>query len=117
MIELVYLNTTSIGGEPIPGPDKRTSTFSHVGIIVPDTSATQTRLQKYGVPIYKKLAAPMPTDGPLGSPFALGDATYLSAEAFLEIQDQMTKLNELYIFAADPDGNMLEIQPLIEPSY
>lgn len=117
LIELVYFNTTSIGGEPIPGPDKRTSTFSHVGIIVPDPPTTQARLEEYGVTIYKKLGAPMPTDGPLGSPFALGDATYLSPEAFEEIQEQMTKLNQLNIFAADPDGNMLEIQPFNEPSF
>jgi lactoylglutathione lyase len=117
LIEFVYFNTTSIGGEPIPGPDKRTSTFSHVGVIVPDPAATQKRLEEYGVTIYKKLAEPMPKDGPLGSPFGLGDATYLSPEAFEEIQEQMTLLNQLNIFAADPDSNMLEIQPFHEPHF
>jgi lactoylglutathione lyase len=117
LLELVYFNTTSIGGEPIPGPDKRASTFSHIGVIVPDPAATQERLEEYNVTIYKKLAEPMPKDGPLGSPFALGDATYLSPEAFEEIQEQMTLLNQLNIFAADPDGNMLEIQPFHEPNF
>ena len=117
LIELVYFNRTSIGGEPIPGPDKRTSTFSHVGIIVPDPAATQARLEEYGVSIYKKLAAPMPNDGPLGSPMSLGDASFLSAEAWKEIQEQMTALNQLNIFAADPDGNLLEIQPFNEPAF
>jgi lactoylglutathione lyase len=116
LIELVYFNTTSIGGEPILGPDKRTSTFSHVGMIVPDMMATQARLEEYDVTIYKKVGAPMPTDGPMASPFYLGDASNLSQEAFKEIQEQMTLLNQLNIFAADPDGNLLEILPFNEPN-
>ncbi|PSN74685.1 hypothetical protein BS50DRAFT_615524 [Corynespora cassiicola Philippines] len=115
LLEFVYFNRTSIGGEPIPGSDVRTSTFSHVGIIVPDPKATQARLEEFGVTIYKKIAEPMPKDGPLGTPFALGDASFLSDEAFEEIQEQMTKLNQLNIFAADPDGNLLEILPFNEP--
>ena len=115
LIELVYFNMTSIGGKPIPGPDKRTSTFSHVGIVVPDPVATQARLEEFGVTIYKKLGAPMPTDGPIGSPFSLGDATNLSPEAFKAIQEQMGLLNRMAIFAADPDGNMLEIQSSTQP--
>ena len=116
LIELLYFNTTSIGGEPIPGPDERTSTFSHVGIIVPDPSATQARLERFGATIYKKLGASMPKDGPLGTPFALGDASNLSPEAFDDIQNQMAALNQLNIFAADPDGNLLEILPFDEPN-
>ena len=115
MIELVYFNRTNIGGEPILGGDKMTSTFNHIGMIVPDPSATQARLEKFGVTIYKKLGARMPKDGPMGSPSILGDASNLSPEAFEEIQEEFTKLNALNIFAADPDGNLLEILPLNEP--
>lgn len=115
LIELVYFNRTSIGGDPIPGPDQRTSTFNHVGIITPDQEATQARLEEYGVTIYKKLGEPMPNDGPLGSRFALGDATGLSDQAWKDIQNEMTQLNQLNIFAADPDGNLLEILPFEEP--
>lgn len=116
LIQVTYFNTTSIGGEPIPGPNQRTSTLCNIGFVVPDSEATQRRLEQYGVTIYKKLGEQMPDDGPLGNPFSIGDATNLSPEAWKAIQDQMTTLNQYNIFAADPDGNLLEILPLNEPN-
>jgi lactoylglutathione lyase len=116
LIELLYFNRTVIGGEDIPGPDKQTGPFSHVGVIVPDPKATQERLEKFGVKIYKKLGEPLPEDGPFGSPDTLGDASNLSPEAFLLLKQRFTVLNQLNIFAADPDGNMIEIQPFHEPA-
>lgn len=113
MLEMVHMDVE--GKKDIPGSDERASTFSHLGIIVPDPEATVKRLEKYGVTIYKKPFEPMPSDGPLANPFTLGDATNLSPEAFAEFIDGMTKLNTLNIFAADPDGNLLEILPFDEP--
>lgn len=118
LIELVHFNTSRLPGDPapIPGPDKFTSTLSHLGIIVPDPTATQARLEEYGVTIYKKVGEPMPKDGPLGNKFSLGDARGLSDEDFEAIQKVMSELGMLNIFAADPDGNLLEILPLNEPN-
>jgi len=112
-LELVYLNTT---GKDVPGPTTMTNTFSHIGIIVPDLAAIQDRLEKYGVTIYKRTGEPMPTDGYMGNPFSFGDATELTPEDWTDIQEEMGKINYLNIFASDPDGNVLEIQPLNEPS-
>lgn len=112
-LEFVYLNTT---GEDIPSLAEQTSTFSHVGIIVPDVEAVQERLEDYGVTIYKKVGEPMPVDGYLSRPSSLGDASNLSSEEFAAFQEAMTQLNQLNVFAADPDGNLLEILPLNEPN-
>lgn len=111
-LEFIHLNIT---GEDIPGSPKQTSTLNHVGIIVPDVEATQERLEDYGVTIYKKVGEPMPSEGPLSRPATLGDATNLSDEEFAYFQEAMSQLNQLNIFAEDPDGNLLEILPLNEP--
>ncbi|PVH96530.1 Glyoxalase/Bleomycin resistance protein/Dihydroxybiphenyl dioxygenase, partial [Periconia macrospinosa] len=108
-IELVHFSPRD--KKDIEGPKTRTGTFSHVGIIVPNPKATQERLKEFGVRIYKEVGAEMPTEGPLSNPFYLGDATNLSEEEFEEIRVGMGKLNMLNIFAEDPDGNLLEIQP------
>lgn len=112
-IEFVHMNVT---GKDTPGSAIKASTFSHVGIIVPDVKATQDRLEKNCVTIYKRIGEPMPSDGPLADKYNLGDATNLSDKEFKEFQDAMSELNQLNIFAADPDGNLLEILPLNEPN-
>lgn len=111
-IEFVHLSTP---GDDIPGSPQRTSTLNHLGMIVPDLKATQTRLQEHGVTIYKGIEEPMPSTGFLSSKFALGDATNLSDDEFAALQEAMAEFNKQTIFAADPDGNMLEILPLNEP--
>jgi lactoylglutathione lyase len=115
LLEFVYFHTSTPGQKPLPGPDSLTSTFNHIGMIVPDPEATQKRLEDYGVTIYKKLGAEWPSDGPYGTPYSLGDAAGLSEDEWEEIKKGMTNLNKLNIFAGDPDGNLIEILPLNEP--
>jgi lactoylglutathione lyase len=112
MIELVHLNITR---DSLPSPAKQVSTFNHVGIIVPDTTAAQERLERYGVEIYKRVGAPLPEDGPLAdAEVVIGDVDGLSEEEWQAFRKAMTQLNSLNIFAADPDGNLLEILPMDE---
>jgi lactoylglutathione lyase len=111
-LEFVHLD---IEKEAIPGSPERVSTINHIGIIVPDLEATQARLEANGVCIYKKIGAPMPTEGYLSSKYDFGDATNLSDEEFAAVQAIMTQFNSQTIFASDPDGNLLEILPLNEP--
>ncbi|KAH6960140.1 lactoylglutathione lyase protein [Fusarium avenaceum] len=110
-LEFVYLNTTR---NDIPGPPKQTSTLNHIGIIVPDLEAAQERMEAYGVEIYKKIGAPMPTDGYTANKMSIGDASSLSDEEWAAFQAKMTEFNKLCIFASDPDGNLLEVLPLNE---
>jgi lactoylglutathione lyase len=107
-IELVHLSTPK---KEMPGPDVLPSTLNHIGIIVPNTTATQERLQKKNVRILKKVGESMPKDGPLANPYFLGDASKLHPKEFATFQDMMTEVNKFNIFALDPDGNLLEILP------
>ncbi|KAI9162847.1 Lactoylglutathione lyase [Paramyrothecium foliicola] len=110
-IELFHLATE---GHDVPGPVQIANTLNHIGIIVPDLEATQARLEEHGVTIYKKINAPMPSTGYMSSKFSLGDATNLADEEFATLQKVMGEFNKQTIFAADPDGNLLEILPLVE---
>jgi lactoylglutathione lyase len=112
-MELVHLN---VDKEDLPGSSLKASTMHHIGIIVPDLEATQSRLELYNVTIYKKINEPMPSTGPLSDKFSLGDATNLSDEEFALLQAVMSEFNRETIFASDPDGNLLEILPLNEPN-
>ncbi|KAF5026900.1 hypothetical protein F66182_930 [Fusarium sp. NRRL 66182] len=105
-LELIHLSATDNAQlQSIP-------TFRHImGIIVPNSTETQARLDKYGAKIYKRIEEPMPTTGPLGDPFAFGDATDLSAKGWAAIREAMTELNLQGVFASDPDGNLLEVLP------
>ncbi|KAF4999879.1 hypothetical protein FDECE_11378 [Fusarium decemcellulare] len=108
-LELIHLNATG-NGNIAPAPLQRTSTFRHIlGFIVPNTTETQARLEKYGLEIYKKVGEDMPTTGPLGDRFAYGDATGLSDKAWEEIQKAMTKVNFWNVLAVDPDGNLFTV--------
>lgn len=111
-LEFVHLSTP---GDDIPGAPQRTGPLNHIGIVVPDLEATQTRLQSHGVTIWKGIGEPMPSTGYLASKYALGDASNLSDEEFALLQEVMGEFNQQVIFAADPDGNLLEILPLNEP--
>ncbi|SPJ78287.1 uncharacterized protein FTOL_06676 [Fusarium torulosum] len=108
-IELIHLSASQ---EPkLSSADS----FRHlIGIIVPDVRAAQARLEKYGVEIYKKIGEPWPTSGPLGNPYAFGDATNLTGMEWIAIQDGMARINLEAVFAADPDGNLLELLPAEE---
>lgn len=112
MIELIHFDA---GGEYIPGPDVRASTFGNVGFIVPDPRVAEQRLKEYGATVYKGVGEDMPTSGPLGRPEVLGDARGLSEEAWRDIQREMSTLNRANVFAADPDGNLIEVLPVVEP--
>lgn len=111
-LELFHLNTTK---EDIPGPDQKVSTLGHVGIVVPDMEVAQARMEAYGVKIYKKIGEPMPTDGPLADKNSIGDTSGLSDDEWELFQATMSEFQMSTIFAADPDGNLLEVLPLNEP--
>jgi len=113
-LEFFHMNVEQ---DPRPTKPQKTNTVNHLGFIVPDLQATQARLEEHGVTIYKKLGEPVSEDGYLADKFWLGDATNLSDEEFESIKDAMTEFNRLTIFAADPDGNLLEILPLNEGSF
>lgn len=110
-ISFIHLNTKK---ERIPGSPERTSTLNHIGIVVPDLKATQSRLEHLGVTIHKRIDEAMRTSGHVSEKSSLGDASNLSDEGFAQLQAFIGQFARQAIYAADPDGNQLEILPLNE---
>ncbi|KAM0286471.1 hypothetical protein ACHAQH_000897 [Verticillium albo-atrum] len=90
------------------------NTFAHIGMVVPDIEATQARLDAYpGINILKRSGAELQREG------GIANATSLGPEAVAQpdqeevdlILSVLRPLNKPLIFVADPDGNLIEIQP------
>ncbi|KAI3338687.1 hypothetical protein F4824DRAFT_458526 [Ustulina deusta] len=107
LLELLYLD---VPDNNFPASTQSTNTFSSTGFVVPDTQDTQKRLQDFGVTIYKKIGEPSPESGPYAFATDLIRSKIDPAE-FDAIFAVLTSAQETYIFAADPDGNMIEIMP------
>jgi lactoylglutathione lyase len=105
LLALLYLD---VPDNTIPSSTEMSNTLMQVGFVVPDIHIAQDRLEELGVTFYKKISEPFPRDGPLHSAGAF-DPTKISPEEFETLIAVMTTLNENTIFAADPDGNVLEI--------
>lgn len=87
--------------------------LSHIGIIVPDMEKTQARLEAFGVTVYKRTGDDWSRDALLGlGEQYLGSISKLSEEEIDTILPIWNQMNKDMIFAADPDGNLIEIQPL-----
>ncbi|KAK2759954.1 hypothetical protein FQN54_002690 [Arachnomyces sp. PD_36] len=108
LMEFLHLK----GGNSAPlSSETRTTTFSHVGLIVPDIKATQDRMDKFGIKVLKRIGEIPTPGGPLDNAFALGDdmtndqaviAAALRGIAGIGFED--------FLVVADPDGNLIEIQ-------
>jgi lactoylglutathione lyase len=105
LLELLHLN---VPGNDVPSSTETPNTFFHVGMIVPDIEATQARLERFGVPIYKKIGERFPAEGPLNKAAAL-DPAALDPKEYEGLLEFITQLNSRVVFAPDPDGNVLEI--------
>jgi lactoylglutathione lyase len=113
-MELIALDAGG-GGDGVPASDTVTTTFNHLAFSVPDSQAAQDRIERMGLPIYKKIGEPWPSDGPIGSPFALGDGSQVSDEQWDDIRTAMSQVNSALIYLPDPDGNLVKIIPLNDP--
>ncbi|KAF2180505.1 hypothetical protein K469DRAFT_692707 [Zopfia rhizophila CBS 207.26] len=86
------------------------NTLSHLGLIVPDINATQARLESFGVPIIKPVGEKpsLDRDSIIAKAFGFDDPTSKEAQEALPGIVQLGFTT--FIVAADPDGNLLEIQ-------
>ncbi len=91
------------------------NTFSHIGMVVPDIGATQARLEAMGANIYKGYNEPFVLDGPFADAAGLSKASLeeVSQEERDQILQILTPVNAPLIFVADPDGNIIEVQPQV----
>ena len=96
----------------VPATTKRLNTFSHVGLVVPDTKKVETRLKKFGIKILKPVGE-MPVPGTDTAKFLEG-AFGLSSLSNAEQEEALKALVPLgfekFLIVTDPDGNVLEIQ-------
>ncbi|KAI1371204.1 hypothetical protein F4677DRAFT_317159 [Hypoxylon crocopeplum] len=112
LLELLFLDTPNTR-ENVTSSTERTNTFSHAGIIVPDIMAAQARLREFGVTIFKGVGETMPSGSPLNIAGGFTDAgiSQLDSGEYESILGYFTELNKNVIFAADPEGNFLEVMP------
>lgn len=111
LVELINLD---VPGNELPASTVTPTTFGHIGMIVPDMEAMQARLDRLGVTSLKRYLEDTPADGPIAK------ATYLGSPELLALLDEgefeavvpiFNSQNRNLIFVADPDGNLIEIQP------
>lgn len=109
LIELVQFNVSD--DTPLAST-KRTNTFGHVGLIVPDVLKAQEYVESKGVPILKKVNVPLnQTTGAIANAYGMGEyaGAHLEAKkAFLK--NQGLSGIEGFLLIADPDGNLVEVQ-------
>ncbi|CAM1508953.1 Fc.00g026920.m01.CDS01 [Cosmosporella sp. VM-42] len=110
-LEMLYLD---IPNKDLPASSEKSTTFGHIGIIVPDVEATQARLEGFpGVRILKNTGAPTPSEGEIAIANGFSQATWdqIDDEERKVIETVLSTVNERFIYVADPDGNIIEVQP------
>ena len=113
LLELVHYDNPNANLVP---STKVTNTFSHLGLIVPDINATQTRLEHYGADILKNLGEEPKMDGEIAFAYGIGDVAQRDPKGAEEIFNSLLKPGSKdFIFVADPDGNYVEVESLYHP--
>lgn len=109
LIELVQFN---VSDDHLEASTKRTNTFGHVGLIVPDVEKAQSYLAENGVPILKRVKEPITEfTGPVQNAFGIGEyaGEHIAAKKALVAAQGVIGL-EMFLIIEDPDGNLVEIQ-------
>ncbi|KAK3203813.1 hypothetical protein GRF29_106g728373 [Pseudopithomyces chartarum] len=114
LVEFIYLEGAT--NSPLPTM-KKPNTYSHFGLIVPDVKVAEGRVAEWGGRVIKKAGEELDvTNNELGNAYGLGveaigalDDEELKAivEAFKDARTGAIQS----AFVADPDGNLIEIQP------
>ncbi|PVH80320.1 hypothetical protein DL98DRAFT_588429 [Cadophora sp. DSE1049] len=95
--------------EPRVYEPTRKATFSHIGLIVPDIVALQARLESFNIPILKRTGETPDINDPSAGAFGITDPSTQDAADALKGVLLSGFLD--FVIVADPDGNLLEIQP------
>ena len=106
LLEFLYVEDCKDSTAFIP-TTVRPSSFSHIGLIVPDLEATQGRMQAYGVSILKRIGLPIEPGSPAALVFGYASNTAAARAALMGAQ---TLGFDSFLLVTDPDGNLLEIQ-------
>lgn len=109
LIELVQFN---VSDDHLQASTKRTNTFSHVGVIVPNIQKAQEYFEGKGVTIIKREGDPITAHtGSMQNAFGIGEFAgehFAAKEALVKAQNIIGF--EKFLVLEDPDGNLIEIQ-------
>jgi lactoylglutathione lyase len=108
LIEL--LEVTSPSWDLPPGTTAP-NTFSHLGVVVPNITDTQVRLDALGAKSWKRSGQPFKVEGEFAfaSGFTQAGEVITDEEKKL-IEAVLAPINDQMIYAADPDGTIVEVQ-------
>ncbi|CAH0042697.1 unnamed protein product [Clonostachys rhizophaga] len=112
LVEMIYFDIPD--KSHLQASSVRTNTFGHMGVIVPDVEAAQARLEALpGVRILKRFGAPTESEGEvaIANGFPPEALAQVSAEERATIAAVLSVINERFLYVADPDGNIIEVQP------
>jgi len=93
----------------------RANTFSHIGMIVPDVATALARIEALGDVKILSRPGEIPAPGSaLTKALGLGNmaADHPEAQVILGVYAEVSKA---LLFVEDPDGNVIEIQNLVDP--
>ncbi|SPO03250.1 uncharacterized protein DNG_05932 [Cephalotrichum gorgonifer] len=115
LIELVYL-APNVTEPPAASPEassKRTNTFSHFGLIVPDLDAARQRFKDNDVTILADVGEVPPPENliPIVNAYGAGLLPEGSDEVIQQLVVAMTGSGQDTMIIQDPDGNIIEVQP------
>lgn len=113
LVEMIHLD---VPRRDIVSPSEQTNGVGHIGVVVPDVEAAQSRLDAMGVDavkVLKRVGEDTPRFGPLAiaQGFSPGVYAQIGAEERVVIEKALDEINRRFIYVQDPDGNILEIQP------
>ncbi|KAK2741535.1 hypothetical protein FQN55_008290 [Onygenales sp. PD_40] len=117
LIELLHYDYEDPkGDDKHPATTELDNTFSHVGIVVPDSKVVEGRLEEFGVPVLKGVGGEVTERAKevVARAYGLG-------KLWKEKREEAEELVKLllgavpgvdeFVYATDPDGNLIEVQP------
>ncbi|KAL4936941.1 hypothetical protein BDV06DRAFT_232915 [Aspergillus oleicola] len=115
---LLEIVTFNVSDDKLLGSTKRTNTFGHIGLIVPDIVKAQDYLISKGVEILKPYGEPIETfTGPVNNAFGIGEYAGAHVAAKQKLMEAQGIIGlPLLLMIADPDGNLVEIQQQEQPT-
>ena len=103
LLELLHLK----GSEELLSTTKRVSTFSHVGLVVPNVEAAQTRMEQYSIKILKSIGEDVEPGNDLARAYGFGSSLREARAAAKGIEAIGF---EYFFLVANPASNAEEIQ-------
>jgi lactoylglutathione lyase len=116
LLELLYFAPNATNPPPrLPeASTKKTNTFSHIGLIVPDLNAARQRFLEHNVTILADVEDPAPDPAKVQAALNAYGAGLLpegNDEVIQGMIQALTGSGQPAMMIEDPDGNVIEVQP------